>query len=94
MVALFLDAARLARAAAVLLGICRNPPSDVRDARSASVLRIAGEGSRPVGGPIVPMVNTDFFQDDDVDNEAPYRTFGLGHGGGRQARVSIRREHR
>jgi len=24
------------------------------------------------------MVNTDYFQDDDVDNEAPYRTFGLG----------------
>ena len=49
---------------------------------------------------MVPMVNTDYFQDDDIDdidnidNEAPYRTFGLGHHGGRQARLSIRREHR
>lgn len=45
-------------------------------------------------GPILPMVNTDYFQDDDVDNEAPYRTFGLGQSSRLRAGVSIRREHR
>ncbi|ACU73454.1 hypothetical protein Caci_4592 [Catenulispora acidiphila DSM 44928] len=39
------------------------------------------------------MVNTDFLQDDDVDNEAPYRTFGLGLRARLQERVGIRREH-
>jgi hypothetical protein len=42
---------------------------------------------------MVPMVNTDFFQDE-TDNDTPYRTFGLGLGTGRQAPVSIRRVHR
>ena len=60
----------------------------------SSVLRNRGEGSRPVGAPIVPMVNTDFFQNDDADHDAPYRTFGLGLTAGLAARVSIRREHR
>lgn len=40
------------------------------------------------------MVNTDFFNQDDTDDEAPYRTFGLGLATAPQARVSIRREHR
>lgn len=52
------------------------------------------------------MVNTDFFQNDDIDgidgidsvddidDAAPYRTFGLGQAGKHQGRVSIRREHR
>lgn len=46
------------------------------------------------------MVNTDYFQDEDIDNQAPHRTFGLGltagpgSGAGAQGRVSIRREHR
>jgi hypothetical protein len=40
------------------------------------------------------MVNTDFFQNDDIDNEAPYRTFGLGLAARPAERVSMRREHR
>jgi hypothetical protein len=40
------------------------------------------------------MVNTDFFQNDDINDEAPYRTFGLGQAAKHQDRVSIRREHR
>lgn len=42
---------------------------------------------------MVPMVNTDFFQDD-ADHDTPYRIFGLGLGTGLRAHVSIRREHR
>lgn len=40
------------------------------------------------------MVNTDYYQHDDVDNEAPYRTFGLGHSDRLPAGASIRRVHR
>lgn len=40
------------------------------------------------------MVNTDFLETSDVDNEAPYRTFGLGLAARPAVRVSIRREHR
>jgi hypothetical protein len=47
-----------------------------------------------VRGPILAMVNTEYFQDDDVDNEAPYRTFGLGQSSRLRAGVSIRRWHR
>ena len=60
-------------------------------------------------GPIVAMVNTDYFPDDSFDNfdnfynldsienlddAAPYRTFGLGQSSRLRAGVSIRREHR
>ncbi|MEY9931631.1 hypothetical protein ABH926_006280 [Catenulispora sp. GP43] len=40
------------------------------------------------------MVNTDFVQEDNVDSEGPYRSFGLGLTARPQARVSMRREHR
>jgi len=43
---------------------------------------------------MVPMVNTDFFQDNDDHDDAPYRTFGLGLTAVPDIRVSIRREHR
>jgi len=40
------------------------------------------------------MVNTDFTHQDDTDDDAPYRTFGLGLNGRLETRLSIRRVHR
>ena len=40
------------------------------------------------------MVNTDFTQEDNIDDDAPYRTFGLGLSARLESRLSIRCVHR